>query len=167
MASPISTICILGGSISNVFVLMLQKHPAANRPVIDYNTSLLTEPIILAGTIIGVFLNVMLPDWLTLILLMILLAITSYRSIKKGIETFRKETKSRKNKSNNNNSSQMKLIKSDDNFDHIEETDVNPTINSNSLEEQIISENSDEDDINTFKLDIDESSKYKYYLVTY
>jgi uncharacterized membrane protein YfcA len=91
LAVPISMAMICGASLMTFFIQARERHPTADRPLIDYDVCMLLEPATLAGTVIGVFLNVMFPGWLILILVLILLTITTYRMFKKGIETWRKE----------------------------------------------------------------------------
>lgn len=54
-----------------------------NSPLIDYDVSLVMEPMTLAGTVVGVYLNKAFPNWLITILLVLLLSYTTYRTIKK------------------------------------------------------------------------------------
>jgi uncharacterized membrane protein YfcA len=58
LSIAISKAIIFGGSITNFFFFSIRKHPKENRPLIDYDVSMLIEPIVLAGSVIGVFLNV-------------------------------------------------------------------------------------------------------------
>jgi uncharacterized membrane protein YfcA len=91
LAVPISMAMICGASLMTFFIQVYERHPTADRPLIDYDVCMLLEPATLAGTVIGVFLNVMFPGWLILILVLILLSITAYRMFNKGIETWAKE----------------------------------------------------------------------------
>src|SRR5690606_10370536 len=63
-----------------------------------YTVCLLVEPMILIGVTIGVFFNIMFPSWLTIVLMVSLLSVTAYRSIRKGITKFKQETKELKQK---------------------------------------------------------------------
>jgi hypothetical protein len=73
-------------------LLAFQRHPInSKRPIIDYDVSLVTQPIILSGTILGVLFNIMFPNYLIIILLIALLAVTTFRTIKNGIKTYRAE----------------------------------------------------------------------------
>ena len=51
------------------------------------------EPITLAGTVVGVTLNSIFPQWLVTILLVALLAFTARKTINKGLSTYQKESK--------------------------------------------------------------------------
>lgn len=91
LAVSISMAMICGASLMTFFIQVRERHPHADRPLIDYDVCMLLEPATLAGTVIGVFLNVMFPGWLILILVLLLLGITTYRMFAKGVETWRKE----------------------------------------------------------------------------
>ncbi|KAL0487446.1 sulfite exporter TauE [Acrasis kona] len=91
LAVPISITMIFGASLMTFFIQAFQRHPKADRPLIDYQVCLLLEPATLAGTVIGVFFNVMFPGWLILMLVLLLLIVTDYRMFKKAIEEWKKE----------------------------------------------------------------------------
>lgn len=55
-------------------------------PIIDYAVSAAMEPMTLVGTVFGVMLNKTLPNWLILVLLMLLLAATTYKTAMKGVK---------------------------------------------------------------------------------
>lgn len=57
-----------------------------NRPLIDYDLVLVSEPMIKIGTSLGVMLNIVFPNWLTLILLIIVLVISGFQTTKKGLD---------------------------------------------------------------------------------
>lgn len=93
LATALSSVIIFGSSISNLIIALFQKHPNANRPMIDYDVSLLMTPTVLVGTMLGVLLNVMFPNWLILLLLLLLLGFTTIRTFQKGIKEYREESK--------------------------------------------------------------------------
>jgi hypothetical protein len=97
LAVPISTVMILGAAISNFVVLAFQTHPnSKHRPVIDYMTVLVVQPIILCGTTIGIMLNLILPNWSLVVLLIIILFYTTYRTTRKAVDTHRKEVQQKR-----------------------------------------------------------------------
>eukprot|EP00478_Filoreta_tenera_P001929 GABV01001972.1.p2 GENE.GABV01001972.1~~GABV01001972.1.p2 ORF type:complete len:170 (-),score=44.18 GABV01001972.1:24-533(-) len=67
-----------------------------DRPLIDVGAAVVLEPMLLAGTILGVFMNVTFPGWLITLLLAILLSYATFRSGRKGLRLFRTETKERR-----------------------------------------------------------------------
>jgi hypothetical protein len=60
-----------------------KRHPFANRPLIDYNLALMLQPLALGGTVLGVLLNFVFPNWLILLLLILVLFFTTYRTSQK------------------------------------------------------------------------------------
>eukprot|EP01087_Luapelamoeba_hula_P009291 TRINITY_DN2393_c0_g1_i1.p1 TRINITY_DN2393_c0_g1~~TRINITY_DN2393_c0_g1_i1.p1 ORF type:complete len:375 (-),score=28.10 TRINITY_DN2393_c0_g1_i1:81-1205(-) len=71
--------------------MVLKRHPGADRPLIDYQTALLMEPMALIGSVFGVFFNVIFPEYIILICLVVLLTATAYKTFQKGITTYKKE----------------------------------------------------------------------------
>merc|ERR1719297_409414 len=85
-AAALSQATIFGGSIVNLIMNLSKTHPTrAHRPLTDFSTLLIFEPMLLVGTIIGVLLNVMFPDILILILLAMVLSYATTRTLRKGI----------------------------------------------------------------------------------
>jgi len=91
VAVPLSKVTIFGVAIGGYLVLVRKRHPKVDRPLIDYNLALLMEPLILAGTIIGVFANVSFPSYLIIILLVLLLGANAYRTFVKGLQLYKEE----------------------------------------------------------------------------
>eukprot|EP00484_Ammonia_sp_Unknown_P009428 CAMPEP_0197073234 /NCGR_PEP_ID=MMETSP1384-20130603/210498_1 /TAXON_ID=29189 /ORGANISM="Ammonia sp." /LENGTH=549 /DNA_ID=CAMNT_0042512067 /DNA_START=33 /DNA_END=1679 /DNA_ORIENTATION=+ len=100
-AAALSQATIFGGSIVN-FIMNLQKtHPTrSHRPLTDFATLLMFEPMLLAGTIIGVLLNVICPDIVILILLALVLTYATTRTTRKGIQKWKAETIELREKAN-------------------------------------------------------------------
>ena len=63
---------ITGAAVSTVYYNLKLKHPTLDMPVIDYDLALLIQPMLMLGISIGVIFNVIFPDWLVTILLIIL-----------------------------------------------------------------------------------------------
>jgi uncharacterized membrane protein YfcA len=57
-----------------------------NVPLINYDVASIMEPTTLIGSVVGVMLNHILPDWLILVLLVSFLAYTTKHSFLKGEE---------------------------------------------------------------------------------
>jgi len=57
LAFQLSFITVFGISCGSFIVLVQQRHPMADRPLIDHLLCLLLEPLTLAGSLFGVFLN--------------------------------------------------------------------------------------------------------------
>ncbi|CAM0943858.1 unnamed protein product [Alopecurus aequalis] len=83
---------IMGAAVSTVYCNLKLKHPTLDMPVIDYDLALLIQPMLMLGVSIGVICNVIFPDWLVTVLLIILFIVTSTKAFLKGVETWRKDT---------------------------------------------------------------------------
>lgn len=90
---------VTGASVANfVQSLLTKRDDGTGRSLIDFDASLLLQPLALGGTVIGFLLNQAMPDWLILTLLVIVLIISTYRTLKKGIQLYKKEIKGEKEK---------------------------------------------------------------------
>lgn len=92
-AIPLSNFTILGSSITNMALNVPKRHPLANRPLVDWDLILVMEPLTMAGAIVGAFITKVLPDWILVVSLVILLAFTTWKTLKKGFSQFKKESK--------------------------------------------------------------------------
>jgi hypothetical protein len=88
-------ILIGGASIANFFQMVRKRNPQRDKPLIDYSLAMILQPLSLGGTVIGVLLNTMFPNWLLLLLLILVLAITLERTIMKGIRMWKDEKRPR------------------------------------------------------------------------
>ncbi|KAJ0401901.1 hypothetical protein P43SY_003518 [Pythium insidiosum] len=92
-AIPMSKATIFGSAIASFLINVRKSHPLArDRPLIDYETVLMMEPMTLAGTIIGVNMNAVFPEWLITICIVWLLTKTSLRTFAKGKKIWREES---------------------------------------------------------------------------
>ena len=82
---------IFGAAISNNYYNLQKRHPQADRPLVDYYTAMLLEPVLLAGTVMGVLVNAVSPGWLITVLLVLVLSFTTWRTFQKGMKTYRQE----------------------------------------------------------------------------
>lgn len=92
-AIALSNFTIVGSSVTNIIMNLSKRHPDADRPLVDWDLILVMEPLTMAGAISGAFASKLLPDWLLTIMLVILLAFTTYETLKKGLSQFTKETR--------------------------------------------------------------------------
>jgi len=92
-AVGLTNITVLGGALANTYFNIKKRHPSTNQPLIDWDVLVLFEPATIAGTVIGSFANKVLPGWVLIAGLVVVLGYISYRTIKKGIELFNKESK--------------------------------------------------------------------------
>ncbi|KAG0468868.1 hypothetical protein HPP92_018196 [Vanilla planifolia] len=91
-STAISKCMIMGAAGSTVYYNLRLRHPTMELPIIDYDLALLFQPMLMLGISIGVAFNVMFPDWMVTVLLIILFLGTSTKALFKGIETWRKES---------------------------------------------------------------------------
>jgi len=89
---PLSTVVCLGVGAGNVVQMALKRHPFADRPLIDAWTAGLIGPMMLIGTILGVLLNQMVPNWFVLTLLVIVMTAATLRTLRRGINMWKEET---------------------------------------------------------------------------
>ncbi|KAI4976941.1 hypothetical protein ZWY2020_050548 [Hordeum vulgare] len=91
-SAAMSKCMIMGAAVSTVYCNVKLKHPTLDMPVIDYDLALLIQPMLMLGVSIGVICNVIFPDWLVTVLLIILFIVTSTKAFLKAVETWKKET---------------------------------------------------------------------------
>lgn len=91
-AIPLSNVTVFGGAIGNTLRNWKKRHPTADRPLIDWDLMLVMEPPTLAGALIGANLNKMLPETAIAVLLVLLLSVTAYGTLKKARKMHQKET---------------------------------------------------------------------------
>lgn len=96
-AVPLSKVTIFGIALGGLFVIVPQKHPLNKlRTLVDYNAVMILQPMVLLGTVVGVFMNVIFPNWLITIGLAILFCVTSYRTLSKGFKLRKKDKMAQK-----------------------------------------------------------------------
>ncbi|KAL9647023.1 hypothetical protein ABK040_013875 [Willaertia magna] len=91
IAIPISTLMIFGAGIVNISILGFKRHPHADRPLIDYDAALMMEPPTLMGTVIGVLFNLMFPDWMITVLVIVVFSISSILMLRSGYKRYQYE----------------------------------------------------------------------------
>lgn len=67
-----------GAAIANFGHALPRQRLTAPRPLIDYHAALLLTPLMLGGSVIGILLNRVLPDWLSLGILILTLGYSLY-----------------------------------------------------------------------------------------
>lgn len=90
-AIPLSSATIFGGSIFHIVRNLMRRHPTADRPLIDWNFITLMQPMLIAGAVLGSFLNKLVPDWVLAVLLFIILTMTAHRTYNNAMKKWRKE----------------------------------------------------------------------------
>ncbi|ELR21463.1 uncharacterized protein ACA1_184090 [Acanthamoeba castellanii str. Neff] len=91
-AIPLSKVTVAGVAISSFLVNVLRRHPRAPwRALVDYDVAMVMTPTTLLGTTVGVLVYVILPEWLILILLILVLGLVDYRTFVAAIKLWKKE----------------------------------------------------------------------------
>lgn len=92
-AVPLSQAMIVGGATVNVIMFCGERHPKyPHRPKIDYEVVMMLNPGLAAGVTIGVMLNVISPQWLIVVVLLVTLALALQKSFTKGLKEWQKES---------------------------------------------------------------------------
>jgi len=92
-AVPLSQAMIVGGATVNIIMFSGDRHPKfPQRPKIDYDIVMMLNPGLAAGVTIGVMCNVITPQWLIVLVLIVTLVLALQKSLTKGIASFGKET---------------------------------------------------------------------------
>lgn len=91
-STALSKCMIMGAAGSTVYYNRRLRHPTLDLPIIDYDLALLFQPMLMLGISIGVAFNVMFPEWMVTVLLIVLFLGTSTKALFKGIETWKKES---------------------------------------------------------------------------
>ncbi|KAF3640400.1 putative protein disulfide isomerase-like 1-6-like [Capsicum annuum] len=71
-STAISKCMITGAAGATVYYNLKLRHPILDLPIIDYDLSLLLQPMLLLGISIGVVLNILFAEWMVTVLLIIL-----------------------------------------------------------------------------------------------
>ncbi|KAK4590662.1 hypothetical protein RGQ29_021003 [Quercus rubra] len=95
-STALSKCMIMGGAAATVFYNLRQRHPTLDLPIIDYNLALLFQPMLVLGISIGVSFNVVFAEWMITVLLIIIFIVMSTKAFLKGVETWKKETITKK-----------------------------------------------------------------------
>ena len=91
-AIPLSNVTVFGGAIANTIRNVRKRHPHADRPLIDWDLILVMEPSTLVGCLIGANLNKVLSETVIAVMLVLLLAFTSYNTLKKATKLYKQES---------------------------------------------------------------------------
>ncbi|AET04373.1 sulfite exporter TauE/SafE family protein [Medicago truncatula] len=110
-ATAISKFMITGGAGATVLYNLKKRHPTLDLPVIDYDLALLFQPMLMLGISLGVAFNLIFPDWMLTTLLIIFFTGISVNAFLKGVNTWKKETLTKKEAKDN---SQLNDIRTED-----------------------------------------------------
>ncbi|KAF4693693.1 Scaffold-type E3 ligase [Perkinsus olseni] len=90
-AVPLSKVAINGVAVSATLFNLRQRHPYHDQPLIDLDIGLLLEPVTLVGTMLGVYLNVVMTSMGILSCLVLVLSITAALTLRKAVQLRRSE----------------------------------------------------------------------------
>lgn len=92
-AIPLASVTILGGAVANNLLNARKSHPVyPSRPCIDWDLIVQMEPMTMAGALVGAEVNEFLPEIVVILLLLILLSITAYKTLMKAQKMYENET---------------------------------------------------------------------------
>lgn len=74
---------ILGGGMANFFLLVPQRHPSLPRPLIDFHLVNVLLPCVIFGSTVGVLCNLLIPELVLDILVMLVFGFIAYMFIVK------------------------------------------------------------------------------------
>jgi uncharacterized membrane protein YfcA len=90
-AIPLSACTIFGGSVFHIMRNISRRHPTADRLLIDWNFIALMQPLLIAGAVIGSFLNKVIPDYILAITLFMILIVTARKTFQNAMKKWAKE----------------------------------------------------------------------------
>mmetsp|Transcript_12331 Transcript_12331/g.12350 ORF Transcript_12331/g.12350 Transcript_12331/m.12350 type:complete len:264 (-) Transcript_12331:602-1393(-) len=91
-AIPLAQAIVWAGALISIVLRIPNRHPTRDRPLISWDLVMHLSSLLLLGTSVGVMLNVMFPEWLILALLTLLVIYLSYKILKRGVATYKRET---------------------------------------------------------------------------
>jgi uncharacterized membrane protein YfcA len=138
-AIPLSNITVFGGALANTYLNVKKRHPLADRPLVDWDLILVMEPLTIAGALIGVFINKLLQEEVLVVMLVVLLAFTSYNTLTKAVKMYKLETAQMKMNDSSTNGSELTSMVHHSDIDDEEEAqedllshmETNPDIKEN------------------------------------
>ena len=91
-AIPLSNVTVFGGAIANTLLNICKRHPLVDRPLIDWTIIMVMEPLTILGSLFGANLNKLLPETVIVVLLVVLLSLTAWKTLAKAMKLHEKET---------------------------------------------------------------------------
>lgn len=95
-SAVLSNVWIFTASFARFVLNYKQKHPEKKATSVDYDIVTLMLPVVLLGSFVGVQLNIIVPNAVLLLILMLLLIFLSIKTTIKGVRMFREETKAKR-----------------------------------------------------------------------
>ena len=84
-AIPLASTTVFGGAVANNMLNARKVHPNhPNRKVIDWELITQLEPMTILGALVGAILNDFLPDLVLIVMMVLLLTVTAYKTLVKA-----------------------------------------------------------------------------------
>jgi len=93
IAIPLGAVTVMGGSIASTYMNSQRRHPLADRPIIDWDLVLVTEPLTLIGALCGVLLHRVMSEKVLIVLLVLLLSVSAHSTLAKAKRMHDAETR--------------------------------------------------------------------------
>ena len=90
-AIPISNFTVVGCAAVNIVMNACERHPELDRPLVEWSIVMVMLPMTLIGTVIGGYINKVIPGDCLDISLTLLLVLAAYRTILKWQSQYRQE----------------------------------------------------------------------------
>jgi len=90
-STALSHISIFGASLAGLILNIRARHPKADRPMIDLDMALFLAPMQMAGALLGVIIQIVLPNWAVIVVMAVVLAFMAMKTFQKGCQTWKKE----------------------------------------------------------------------------
>lgn len=90
-AIAVSGFTIFLGSLARFTMTINKRHPEKDATLVDYSLANIMLPCVMAGSLIGVFFNLVFPALILQVCLSIVLSFLAVMSGKKAVEIYRKE----------------------------------------------------------------------------
>lgn len=108
-ATGLSQVSIFGATLAGLILNVRARHPKADRPVIDLDMALFLAPMQMAGALLGVIVQTLLPTWAVIVAMALILAFTAVKTFQKGCETLKKERAAQRPKKQTEQTKQTKI----------------------------------------------------------
>ena len=88
----LSQFTMIGSSFAPAAIKFFLRHPTKDKPLIDYDVIIIILSPLVIGVTIGVIINISLPYWVILLVLILLLVYLSSSVLKSSLNLYKKET---------------------------------------------------------------------------
>ncbi|CAD7956188.1 unnamed protein product [Amoebophrya sp. A25] len=90
-ATGLSQASIFGAACGGLVINLQNRHPIADRPLIDLDMALFLAPMEMAGAVLGVLVQQVLPDHTVILIMALILSNTAYLTFQKALKQRQKE----------------------------------------------------------------------------